>query len=167
MITYFKIFVFFLFPPPAFLIGLLILPLPNSFIKKIIQLCDAVLFWNPHPYVPISLFWCVLILSLATFAEMYTGLQTVRSEYESAKRAGNYDRALVNLLAEERNAWISGSALGLWIILHRYRNLLKKYHRLVDNGVESLKVINGAVFWNQTSSDIEALPKNSVTKKSD
>lgn len=101
--------------------------------KKIIKLCDTVLFCQPHPYIPISLFWCVLILSFVTFIEMYLDLQSVREEYQSAKRVGNFDRSLARLMAEERNAWISGSALGLWILLHRYRSLLKKYHRLLDN----------------------------------
>ncbi len=132
MITYFKIFVFLLFPPAAFLIGLLIIPFPTDVTKKIIKLCDAILFFQPHPYVPISLFWCVLILSFVTFAEMYSRLQTIRQEYYFAKRAGSSDRVLARLMAEERNVWISGSAFGLWIILHRYRNLLKKYHKLQD-----------------------------------
>lgn len=70
---------------------------------------------------------------------MYLDVQSMREEYQFSKRAGNFDRSLARLMAEERNAWISGSALGLWIILHRYRNLLKKYHRLLD-GIESLKM---------------------------
>lgn len=42
------------------------------------------------------------------------------------------DRLLIKLLAEERNCWISGCCLTLWIGVHRYRSLLKKYYKLED-----------------------------------
>src|SRR4051794_29719780 len=45
------------------------------------------------------------------------------------------DRLLIKLLAEERNCWISGCCLALWIGVHRYRSLLKKYYRLQDEGM--------------------------------
>ena len=42
------------------------------------------------------------------------------------------DRLLIRLLAEERNSWISGCCLTLWLGVHRYRSLLKKYYKLDD-----------------------------------
>ena len=140
MFTYFKFFVFLLFPPAAFLLLLLVLPLPILITKKIINVCDAILFCKPHPYIPISLFWCVLILSFFTFYETYVDMKMAYVEYHSAKLVGNFDRALVRLMAEERNAWISGFAFVLWALLHRYRNLLKKYFDLIDMRTQYMNV---------------------------
>jgi hypothetical protein len=166
MITYFKVFVFLLFPPAAFLISLLIIPFPTRVTKQIIKLCDAVLFCQPHPYVPISLFWCVLILSFFTFTEMYLGLQSIREEYQSAKKAGNFDRSLAKLMAEERNVWISGSAFGLWVILHRYRSLLKKYHNILEEQQIGRQVIfTDFTRVESDKLDVERTPKNSIMKK--
>ena len=139
MISYFKIFVFVLFPPAAFLMILLILPFPDFITKQIIKLCDGFLFCQPHPYIPLSLFSCVLIISLVTFIEMQMELQQVNEQYIFAKRGGNFDKSLIKLMAEERNAWISGSALGLWILLHRYCTLLKKYHKIGETEICSTK----------------------------
>ena len=133
MITYFKVFVFLLFPPAAFLLTLLVLPLPIFMTKKIINVCDLFLFCRPHPYIPISLFWCVMILSLITFFETYADMKQASIDYVSSRKAGNFDRSLVRLMAEERNAWISGFATVLWVLLHRFRNLLKKYYNLMDS----------------------------------
>jgi hypothetical protein len=98
---------------------------------------------------------------------MYLELQSIREEYQFAKRAGNFDRTLARLMAAERNVWISGSAFGLWVILHRYRSMLKKYYRFIDNGVEGLKVINGAVYVESVHADIEASIKDPVAKKNE
>eukprot|EP00514_Thraustochytrium_sp_LLF1b_P005347 CAMPEP_0184527048 /NCGR_PEP_ID=MMETSP0198_2-20121128/10987_1 /TAXON_ID=1112570 /ORGANISM="Thraustochytrium sp., Strain LLF1b" /LENGTH=73 /DNA_ID=CAMNT_0026918675 /DNA_START=315 /DNA_END=536 /DNA_ORIENTATION=- len=50
-----------------------------------------------------------------------------KEDYEGAKSiGGNISQALVKLLAAERNMWISACALGLWVVLHRYRSLMKR-----------------------------------------
>jgi hypothetical protein len=137
-------------------------------------MCDAVLFCQPHPYpyLPISLFWCVLILSFVTFAEIYLGLHSIKEEYQSAKKAGNFDRSLARLMTEERNVWISGSTLGLWIILHRYRSLLKKYQGIVDEYELNLPIVRqrSVTFKDKVDGQFDVksrIPKNSATKKND
>ena len=58
-------------------------------------------------------------------------------EYQQAKEVGgDRHRSHVKLLAEQRNAWISGFAFVLWVILHRYRSLLKQNYRLQDKLAE-------------------------------
>jgi hypothetical protein len=99
---------------------------------------------------------------------MYTDLQTVREEYQSAKRAGNFDRSLVRLMAEERNLWISGSALGLWILLHRFRNLLKKYHNEIDKVDVRVDKIDGIVRVDKVDTYKLKLPAiKSILKKTE
>jgi hypothetical protein len=132
MMTYFKVFVFLLFPPAALLLTLLVLPFPLPVTKLIIRWCDKLLFWRPHPHIPLSLFWCVLALSFLTFAETFSDMGQAWTEYHESKKAGRSDRTLIRLMAEERNAWISGFAFVLWVLLHRFRNLLKQNHRLID-----------------------------------
>jgi hypothetical protein len=66
-ISYFKVFVFTLFPPALLLLGLLLIPFPPRVAKAVIRVCDSFLFLQPHPNIPLSLFWCVLTLSAATF----------------------------------------------------------------------------------------------------
>jgi len=68
--SYFKFFVSVLFPPAAVLLFLLMLPVPRQLQKHIVKMCDVLLFWRPHPHIPLSLFYCVLLLSFLTFAEM-------------------------------------------------------------------------------------------------
>ncbi len=133
MISYFKIFVYFLFPPAAALIALLLFPFPNMIKRQIVRLCDNVLYWRPHPYIPVSLIGCVLIVSALTFVQMHADLNQVYQDYTIAKKNGNSDRQLVKLMAEERNIWISGSAFWLWVVLYSYINTLKKYFKLVDS----------------------------------
>lgn len=52
---------------------------------------------------------------------------------EEGRTFEDKDRLLIKLLAEERNCWISGCCLALWIGVHRYRSLLKKYYKLEDD----------------------------------
>ena len=74
-----------------------------------------------------------MILSLVTFFETYADMKQASTEYYASKKAGNFDRPLVRLMVEKRNAWISGFACVLWVLLHRFRNLLKKYHVLLES----------------------------------
>jgi hypothetical protein len=63
-------------------------------------------------------------------------MNTLHQQYKGREQRGgtfeDKDRLLIKLLAEERNCWISGCCLALWIGVHRYRSLLKKYYRLED-----------------------------------
>ena len=129
-LTYFKLFVWFVFPPPAVLLALLLLPLPGSVRKAVVGLTDAVLFMKPHPGLGLSLFWLALALSVATFASSMQALGERAETYNEAKHHGHGPDALVKLLAAERNAWISGCAVALWVILHRHRSLIKRANTL-------------------------------------
>jgi hypothetical protein len=127
MLSYFSLFTWSLFPPAALLIALLILPFPHKVNRAVVGLCDAVLFWNPHPSIPgLSLFWLVFLIGGITFLAVLEELKSRVDDYYTHKT----ERGLVSLLAAERNAWISGCFTTLWVILHRYRSLLKKYHNL-------------------------------------
>jgi len=160
MFSYFKFFVFMLFPPAAFLLALLVFPFPAFITKRVVHLTDAVLFWRPHPTVPLSLFWCVLLLSFLTFAETMLSIREANAEYQESKHGGRSERALIKLLVEQRNGWISGEfyyleggaqtndnvaftcmyvgfAFILWFLLHRYRSFLKKYYALEDKLIEA------------------------------
>jgi hypothetical protein len=37
------------------------------------------------------------------------------------------DRWIVKILGAERGCWISGCCLLMWVFIHRYRHLMKKY----------------------------------------
>ena len=146
----------------ALLLALLVLPLPRSWQRAVVQLCDAVLFWQPHPHLPLSLFWVVLALSLLTFAAVAQDMWQLQLEYKKSKT----DRNLIQLLAEERNAWIAGCCAVLWICVHRYRNLLKRYHRLLEEREDAEKV---GAFVPPPQTPVTLLPSpdldNSSTKK--
>ncbi|KAH9260717.1 hypothetical protein BASA81_001184 [Batrachochytrium salamandrivorans] len=119
---------------------LLLLPLPPNVAKSVIHLCDALLFSLPHPNIPLSLFWTVFMLSAATFLIHLDDSWQSKLEFQGGSPNHLHaryvdedrDRLLVKALACERNAWISGFNLAAWIVLHRYRSLLKRYYRLKD-----------------------------------
>jgi hypothetical protein len=138
MISFFKVFVYALFPPAALLLMLLLLPFPQRVARAVIQLCDAFLFLQPHPQVPLSLFWIVFGISSLTFSVHMDELVRIQKEYRGfqQERFEDRNRLQVKLLAEERNCWISGCCLTLWLGVHRYRSLLKKYYKLEDERAE-------------------------------
>jgi hypothetical protein len=172
MISYFKVFVYLLFPPAALLITLLIIPFPTLITRKIIALCDSILFCRPHPYIPIPLFWCVLLLSFLTFMEMYNDLKLVRVDYEMAKKGGNFDKQLIKLMVEERNLWISGFAFVLWVLLYKLCYLLKAYYDLneqfksVNQSIKELTQ-SYSVQYNPPKSESKLEKKDPVTKKNE
>ena len=110
----------------ALLLLLLVAPFPRPVQRFVVSLCDSVLFWQPHPNVPLSFFWVVLLLSVLTFVAVAQDMMELHAAYHSG--APKSERVLIKLLAEERNAWISGCCAALWVGLHRYRSLLKKLH---------------------------------------
>jgi hypothetical protein len=161
MITYFKIFVYALFPPAAIMLAFLVLPLPKFISRRLVQATDALLFLRPHPHVPLSLFYCVLLLSFLTFAETMLDVRQVQEEYRMSKSAGGRsDKALIRLLAEERNAWISGFAFSLWVLLHRFRSVLKSHHKL-EVELRELKAHRAATITSTTASP----PKNNEVQR--
>jgi len=50
--------------------------------------------------------------------------------YDVKHSGGHTSDALVKLLASERNVWITGTGWCLWVLLHRFRNLVKKTNSL-------------------------------------
>jgi len=138
MITYLKVFVFGLFPPALILLALLLAPLPSTFGKSLIQLCDAILFHQPHPNVPLSIFWLVFCICTVTFVANFDELLKTQHEYHRGHHHHHQesfedrDRLRIQLLADERNCWIAAACWGLWVCLHRYRSLLKRCYKLED-----------------------------------
>ncbi|KAH9260716.1 hypothetical protein BASA81_001183 [Batrachochytrium salamandrivorans] len=160
-LSYFKVFVYTLFPPAFFLLALLLIPFPPKVAKVVIRLCDSFLFWQPHPAVPLSLFWCVVTVSAVTFLLHMDNLNKLHNDYRGGERHVNTgsvvedrSRVLIKLLAEERNCWICGCNLMLWVGVHRYRNLLKAYYRSQDEKsaviVEKQRVLH---LFSQSQSD--------------
>ena len=135
LISYFRIFVYALFPPAGVLLMLLMTPLPRSLQKSVVNLCDGVLFWQPHASVPLSLYTLVVGISALTLLVVLQDLFTLRDQY--AASTDKPERTLVRILAEERNAWISASCIALWSIAHRYRSLMRKYHDAVSDASSS------------------------------
>uniref|UniRef100_A0A7S2S677 BAP29/BAP31 transmembrane domain-containing protein n=1 Tax=Mucochytrium quahogii TaxID=96639 RepID=A0A7S2S677_9STRA len=125
--TFFKAFVWVMFPPPAILAVLLLLPLPRGVTTAIVHLCDSILFMQPHPGIGLSLFWLCFGVSCFTFFASFNSILEKKEVYDSVKMSGgNTSPALIKLLAAERNAWISGTACCLWLFLHRFRHLMKR-----------------------------------------
>eukprot|EP00515_Schizochytrium_aggregatum_P000579 CAMPEP_0202040404 /NCGR_PEP_ID=MMETSP0962-20130828/20552_1 /ASSEMBLY_ACC=CAM_ASM_000488 /TAXON_ID=4773 /ORGANISM="Schizochytrium aggregatum, Strain ATCC28209" /LENGTH=147 /DNA_ID=CAMNT_0048604677 /DNA_START=77 /DNA_END=520 /DNA_ORIENTATION=- len=135
-LSYFKTFVWVMFPPPLLLLGLLLLPLPNALRNATLRFSDSVLFLKVHPSLKLSLFWFCLLLSTLTFLSCIQAVAEKREIYQSAKINGNACEQLVKLLGAERNAWISGTACALWVILHRFRSVFKA-HRMLEMQVEA------------------------------
>lgn len=132
-VSYFGIFVYLLFPPVVVLLALLLLPLPGKVHRAVVHLCDTILFLEPHPDIKLSLFWLILLLAGTTFIVQLNTMNDYKKVYKRVKESGGEkEDALIDLLASERNVWISGAAFCGWLILHRYRSLLKKYYRLED-----------------------------------
>lgn len=146
LISYFRIFVYALFPPAGVLLLLLMTPLPRSLQKSVVNLCDGVLFWQPHARVPLSLFSLVVGISALTLLVVLQDLFTLREQYEASP--DKPERTLVRILAEERNAWISASCIALWSIAHRFRSLMRKYHDAVGSGDEKASSSAGTTTTN-------------------
>mmetsp|Transcript_4859 Transcript_4859/g.6150 ORF Transcript_4859/g.6150 Transcript_4859/m.6150 type:complete len:145 (+) Transcript_4859:103-537(+) len=140
MMSYFKFFVTVLFPIPAILLTLLLLPLPTSIHVGVIRLADSILFLKPHPNLELSLFWLCFGLSCFTLFSAYQSYDNNKEVYYNVKNHGGHQpHALVKLMAAERNVWISTLGCALWLILHRYRSLMKRCFRaesLLENEVE-------------------------------
>lgn len=125
--SYFKLFVYGLFPIPVILLGLLIFPLPRSVHKVVLKLTDSVLFYHPHPNLKISLYWICLLISLFTMFTSYQSYDDKKFTYYNIKEhGGSSDTALMKLLGAERNVWIATTGTGLWFLLHRFRSMFKK-----------------------------------------
>mmetsp|Transcript_15737 Transcript_15737/g.17766 ORF Transcript_15737/g.17766 Transcript_15737/m.17766 type:complete len:148 (-) Transcript_15737:219-662(-) len=133
MMSYFKVFVQVIFPVPVILLGLLLLPLPISVHKGVISLTDSILFLRPHPHIHISLFWLCFGVSVVTLFSSYQAYNDNKEVYYSVKHSGGHQSpALTKLMAAERNVWISLAASVLWLLLHRYRSLMKRCFRAED-----------------------------------
>lgn len=139
MVSYFSLFVNFMFPIPAILLALLLFPLPSKVQESVVQLADSVLFFEPHPQVKISLFWLCFGVAAVTLYLAYQEYDERKDIYLSVKRSGGQESpALVKLMASERNCWISLTATLLWLMLHRYRSLLKRC-RKAESAIETVK----------------------------
>lgn len=46
--------------PGVVVLSLLLLPLPADVERAVVKLCDAALFWKPHPQTPVSMFWIIV-----------------------------------------------------------------------------------------------------------
>lgn len=131
MPSFFSLFVYVFFPLPALLLVLLMLPLPGGVKNWLVKLTDGILFVHPHPNIPLSLFWLSLGVSAVTLFSSYQSYSKNQESYASVRANGGLLlEPRIKLLASERNLWISASATCLWIILHRFRNLQKRFHRL-------------------------------------
>ncbi|GBG26599.1 Hypothetical Protein FCC1311_028202 [Hondaea fermentalgiana] len=132
-----QFFVFTMVVPGVMLV-LLLLPLPNKAQNVLVAITDKVLYLRPHPYVNLSLFWINLLVSLAAFAYAVFIMENSRKDYVSAKHKGGIAlEQRVRLLAAERNLWITGCSAGLWILLHRFRTLQKRYNTLYTQVAET------------------------------
>lgn len=97
-----QVFVWFSFPPPMFLLLLLLAPLPTFANNFIIMLCDLVLFAHPHPALSASFFWLCLGLSVLTFIACLQSMSERHEVYASVKHAGgNMQDPLIKLLASK------------------------------------------------------------------
>ena len=71
---FFLFFVYLLFPIPAIVLALLLIPFPVSIKQKIIRFADFILFVNVHPAVPgLSLFWLCFLVSMITLTHCVNG----------------------------------------------------------------------------------------------
>lgn len=138
MFSYFRVFVYAIFPLPAFTLLLLICPFPNYILKKIVNFVDTIMKVKPYPTINVSLLQLVLVISAATFFEMYFDLKNIENDHENAKKLGsNSDRLLIKMLREQRNIWISSCAFCSWLILYMLCDLFKKYF----DALEHIKII--------------------------
>lgn len=76
---------------------------------------------------PFPLLYFVLMIATATFLDSAYVAQKKGLEYEEVKhKTGRGDDILPKKWRAERNAWIAGFSLTCWVVLLRYRNLLKE-----------------------------------------
>jgi hypothetical protein len=95
--------------------------------RFILKACDGILFFRPHPQVPISLFWLVISAALATMLDNvreYRALTTL----QAGKHAN--PKMAIRLLVKERNYWVASFVLLLFVCIHQFRHQLKEYQRL-------------------------------------
>lgn len=164
MLSYFKVYVWFLFPPAAVLLFLLLVPLPHGARRGVVALSDAVLFSRPHPHLALSLFWLVFLLSLTTFVLVVDEMRQVSAQYREARGEVRTTELKIKLLAEERNAWISACCMTLWLVVHRFRNLLKKYYQTVDENerlMAELTVVKASLNHGPAPAVVIAQPSSS------
>lgn len=125
-----KLFTNVLFPPGLGLLTLLLLPFPPSVGQMVVKVCDTFLFVHPHPQIPMSLFWVIFLNCVSVLYVNYQDMVIARLGYAAEKARGHHykerDRWLVKVLAKQRNFWASFCVLMMWVMLHRYRSLLKK-----------------------------------------
>ena len=72
------------------------------------------------------------------------------------------DRLLIKLLAEERNCWIAGSCVFLWIGVHRYRSLLKKYLKADAEKEQAQKLL---LDFQKARVPVAAIPAESIQSR--
>mmetsp|Transcript_14438 Transcript_14438/g.25697 ORF Transcript_14438/g.25697 Transcript_14438/m.25697 type:complete len:129 (+) Transcript_14438:507-893(+) len=118
---------------PGALLLLLLMPLPRKVQNVLVTVCDKMLFLRPHPYLNLSVFWLYLLISVGAFLFAVMSMHKAREHYVMVRGvAGDALEPRVKLLAAERNVWITGSAWVLWVLLHRFRSLQRRYNQLLD-----------------------------------
>jgi hypothetical protein len=121
-----SLFAWTLFPLAFALLGLLILPLPDSIRKHIIAFIDAVLFFEVPGLGGVSLFWFVTALSAFVLAASYIEWDAAMDKDPDA--AGTSDlreKLLKKQFKSEKNLWMAAFAFTLYVTIHRYRHDVK------------------------------------------
>lgn len=118
-----------IFAPAFLLLSLLLFPVPKVIRKYTFAVVDKILFAKVYlgcERGSIPLLYFVLILVTSVFLITFHEAQNAEKEWHKAIVRGHRDiTILLNKFRDERNVWISGFGLTLWIILWRIRALLR------------------------------------------
>ena len=119
--------VYFLFPIPLVFLMLLSLPLPTAVTKFIINILDRIIFLKLNSFI--SLYHFVTGLSVLLFFQLLSD-STKYSNSSDMKQHSTNAAGLSELKCmrwrAERNFWISAFSMTLWLILYKFRNLMKQ-----------------------------------------
>lgn len=125
-ISFAKFFVMALFPVPVVMLVMLLAPLPKFVLRHSVNFTDHVLMIVPHPYIPVSLYTIMVFMAMANFGNNYLVMNKAAELYYEVKHTGGITSApLVSMMAAERNLWMSGCAMMMWIVLGRVAVLVR------------------------------------------
>lgn len=119
-------FVYFLFPIPLVFLLLLSLPLPTAATKLILNILDRIIFLKLNSFI--SLYHFATGLSILLFFQLLsdsTKYNGTSDKHHSTNVAGLSELKCMRWRAE-RNFWISAFSMTLWLILYKFRNLMKQ-----------------------------------------
>ena len=123
----FAVFVYALFPVPAILWLLLMVPF-DSFQQRIVSLTQTLMLKKIRVGpLKIPVIGSVIIAAMSTLIVQFITLRRRQAAYEQAKETrGDATSTLGLRWRAERNLWIAGFALFLWVSLYLYAAAVKR-----------------------------------------